>query len=171
MIEGEEDGKFVEDQYTAYQSLMQNWEDLQPSLLQSILEYYKQERYELGYDIEVNENYPLVETTDQILEMISLDGIVVSYAGIFEGQDIGITFNCTWDMENGLGLRLLNEKVTEVGYQDKDIAILIYISKLKKRHKKLFLFGEDKSIWPCIEAVMAFSCHAQSFKIKKGSKV
>ncbi len=87
-------------------------------LLQSILDYYKQERQELGYDIEVNEKYPLVETTNEILEMISLDGIVVPYAGIFDGRDIGITFNCTWDTENGLGIRLLNEKVTEVGYQD-----------------------------------------------------
>ncbi|MBJ7968123.1 DUF2004 domain-containing protein, partial [Bacillus cereus] len=43
---------------------------------------------------------------------------VVPYAGIFDGRDIGITFNCTWDTENGLGIRLLNEKVTEVGYQD-----------------------------------------------------
>ena len=94
---------------------MQNWEQLQQSFLQSILDYYKQERKELGYDIEVNENYPLVETANEILEMISLDGIVVPYAGIFDGRDIGITFNCTWDTENGLGIRLLNEKVTEVG--------------------------------------------------------
>lgn len=50
--------------------------------------------------------------------MISLDGIVVTYAGIYEGRDMGIIFNCIWDTENGLGLRLLNEKVTEVGYQD-----------------------------------------------------
>ncbi|SFD38031.1 hypothetical protein SAMN04488168_1362 [Bacillus sp. 491mf] len=118
MVDGDEDGKFDEEQYTAYTSLMQNWEHLQKSFLQPILDYYKQTRHGLGYDIEVNENYPLIETTDQILEMISLDGIVVSYAGIFEGRDIGITFNCTWDTENGLGLRLLNEKVTEVGYQD-----------------------------------------------------
>ncbi|UAL52751.1 MULTISPECIES: DUF6985 domain-containing protein [Metabacillus] len=118
MIDGEEDGNFEEAQYTAYQSLMQKWEELQISILQSILDYYNQKRIELGYDIEVNENYPLVETTDQILEMISLDGIVVPYAGIYEGRDMGITFNCIWDTENGLGLRLLNEKVTEVGYQD-----------------------------------------------------
>ncbi|MGM0923932.1 MAG: DUF6985 domain-containing protein [Bacillota bacterium] len=118
MIDGEEDGNFEEAQYTAYQSLMQKWEELQLSILQPILDYYNQKRHELGYDIEVNENYPLVETTDQILEMISLDGIVVPYAGIYEGRDMGITFNCIWDTENGLGLRLLNEKVTEVGYQD-----------------------------------------------------
>ncbi|OJE38740.1 DUF2004 domain-containing protein [Bacillus tropicus] len=118
IVKGDEDGKFDEEQYVAYTSLMQNWEQLQQSFLQSILDYYKQERQELGYDIEVNENYPLVETTNEILEMISLDGVVVPYAGIFDGRDIGITFNCTWDTENGLGIRLLNEKVTEVGYQD-----------------------------------------------------
>ncbi|MGG5769072.1 DUF6985 domain-containing protein [Bacillus wiedmannii] len=118
IVKGDEDGKFDEEQYVTYTSLMQNWEQLQQSFLQSILDYYKQERQELGYDIEVNENYPLVETTNEILEMISLDGIVVPYAGIFDGRDIGITFNCTWDTENGLGIRLLNEKVTEVGYQD-----------------------------------------------------
>ncbi|AUJ25215.1 DUF6985 domain-containing protein [Virgibacillus dokdonensis] len=118
LIDGEEDGQFDEGQYTAYQSLMKKWHDLQPSLLDSILEYYNQKRHELGYDIELNENYPLVETTNQMLKMISLDGIVVPYADIFEARHIGITFNCTWDTENGLGLRLLNEKVTEVGYQD-----------------------------------------------------
>ena len=97
---------------------MQNWEQLQQSLLPSILDYYKQERQDLGYDIEVNENYPLVETTNEISEMIRLDGIVVPYVGSFDGRDIGLTFNCTWDIENGLGIRLLNEKVAEVGYQD-----------------------------------------------------
>lgn len=63
-------------------------------------------------------NYPLIETPEQTLEMITLDGIVIPYADIFEGRDIGITFNCSWDTENGLGLRLLNEKIIEVGYQD-----------------------------------------------------
>ncbi|HDR4697011.1 DUF2004 domain-containing protein [Bacillus cereus] len=81
MIDGEEDGVFDEGQYVAYQSLIKNWEEVQISLLHSILDYYKQRRCELGYDV-------------------------------------GITFNCTWDIENGVGVRLLNEKVMEVGYQD-----------------------------------------------------
>jgi len=118
MVKGEEDGKFDEEQYSAYNSLVQNWEQLQQGFLQAILDYYKLERQELGYDIEVNENYPQIETTNQLLEMITLVGIVVPYGDINEDRDIGITFDCTWDTENGLGLRLLNEKVTEVGYQD-----------------------------------------------------
>lgn len=118
MVKGEEDGKFDEEQYIAYNSLMQNWGQLQQGFLQAILDYYKQERQELGYDIEVNENYPQIETTNQLLEMITLVGIVVPYGDIYEERDMGLTFDCTWDTENGLGLRLLNEKVTEVGYQD-----------------------------------------------------
>lgn len=118
IIKGDEDGNFDEEQYTAYQSLMQKWEQLQESFLQPILDYYQQKRHELGYDIAFNENYPLVETIDQLMEMITLDGIVVPYGDIREGRDIGILFNCTWDAENGLGLRLLDEEVVEVGYQD-----------------------------------------------------
>lgn len=117
-VEGEEDGKFDEEQYMAYQSLIQNWEHLQPSVLQAIFDYYKQKRHELGYDIEFNEDYPFIETQEQLLERIVLHEIVVPYGDIFEGRDIGLLFGCTWDEENGLGLRLLNEEVTEVGYQD-----------------------------------------------------
>ncbi|EJV71245.1 hypothetical protein BWGOE4_32670 [Bacillus mycoides] len=118
IVKGEKDGKFDEEQYTAYNSLVQNWEQLQQGFLQAILDYYKQERQQLGYDIEFNENYPHIETIDQLLKRITLVGIVVPYGDINEERDIGITFDCTWDTENGLGLRLLNEKVTEVGYQD-----------------------------------------------------
>ncbi|MCC5803759.1 DUF2004 domain-containing protein [Rossellomorea vietnamensis] len=118
MVKGEEDGKFDEEQYIAYKLLVQNWKQLQQDFLQAILDYYKQERQELGYDIEVNEDYPLIESTNQLLEMITLVGIVVPYGDIYKERDIGITFDCTWDMENGLGIRLLNERVNEVGYQD-----------------------------------------------------
>ncbi|UNL83215.1 DUF6985 domain-containing protein [Priestia koreensis] len=118
MVDGEEDGEFSKEQYAAYQSLILNWEYLQQNLLQSIVEYYKQKRHELGYDIEVNDHYPPIETQDQLIEMITLDGIVVPYADIFDERDIGMTFNCTWDIENGVGIRLLNEKVAQIGYQD-----------------------------------------------------
>ncbi|WP_432774818.1 DUF2004 domain-containing protein [Brevibacillus gelatini] len=118
MIDGEADGKFDEEQYEAYQALMKRWEQLHESFLDPIFKYYQQKRHDLGYDIAQNENYPLVEKADQILEMITLEGIIVPYGDIEEGRDIGILFTCTWDQENGLGVRLLNEVVVEVGYQD-----------------------------------------------------
>lgn len=118
LIDGEEDGRFDEKQYTSYQTLVQNWQLIQLDLMQPMLDYYKQKRHELGYDIIFNENYPHVETTEQLMKMVTLDSIVVPYGEINEERDIGILFNCRWDLENGLGLRLLDEKVVDIGYQD-----------------------------------------------------
>lgn len=117
-IDGEEDGKFDEEQYAAYKALMQKWEQLQYHLLQPILDYYKQKRHELGYDVAYNEEYPAIETTEQLLEKINLVGITVPYGDIYDERDIGLSFDCTWDEENGVGIRLLDEKVSTVGYQD-----------------------------------------------------
>jgi hypothetical protein len=118
MIEGEEDGKFEDGQYEAYQALIQNWDELHKRFPKLILEYYEKRRRELGYAYEVNKDYPLVETEEQILEMITLVGITVSYAELYGGRSIGITFDCTWDTENGVGLRVNNEEVIEIGAQD-----------------------------------------------------
>ncbi len=118
IIDGEEDGEFSEKQYASYNSLIQNLGHLQQSILQPILDYYKQKRHELGYDVSYNENYPLLETINQLLERIRLVGIYVPSARRFEGRYIGLTFDCTWDMENGVGIRLINEEVARVGYQD-----------------------------------------------------
>lgn len=63
-------------------------------------------------------NYPLIETPEQTLEMITLDGILFHMRIFLKDEILGITFNCSWDTENGLGIRLLNEKIIEVGYQD-----------------------------------------------------
>lgn len=92
--------------------------ELQHSFIDAILKYYIQKRHELGYDVEVNESYPLITSTDQLLNYISLSGITIPFPDINEGRDIGITFDCTWDNENGLGLRVVNEQVLKVGYQD-----------------------------------------------------
>lgn len=118
LVGGTEDGNFDEGQYMAYNSLMDNWEQIQYCILQPILEYYKQKRQELGYDVALNVDYPLFETVDQLIEHITLVGISVPYDFLREGRDIGVSFDCSWDEENGLGVRLINEKVDEVGFQD-----------------------------------------------------
>ena len=118
MVDGEEDGIFSEAQYEAFNSLMREWEQIQDSLLSAILDYYLRVRSELGYADEENKDYPLIDTTDQIRNMIKIVGITVPYEDIFEGRDIGITFDCNWDIENGLGIRLINEEIFKIGYQD-----------------------------------------------------
>ena len=118
MIAGDEDEEFEEGQYDAYKALMDQWDSIHISFLKPILDYYHEKREELGYHIEFNENYPPIESAEELLEHITLAGIKVPYADIYGGRSIGISFDCSWDSENGLGLRLNNEQVIEVGYQD-----------------------------------------------------
>lgn len=118
IVNGEVDGEFDEEQYTAYKLLTEKWSQLQQSISEPILDYYIQKRHELGYDVELNENYPLIETIDQLLEKITLVGVFVPNNELVEYLDIGLTFDCTWDIENGVGLCLIKGEVTEVGYQD-----------------------------------------------------
>ncbi|URZ03548.1 DUF6985 domain-containing protein [Clostridium felsineum] len=118
IIAGDDDGKFEGGQYEAYQVLINYWNSIQKTLLKPILDYYKERRKELGYDIEFNKYYPEINSTKELLNYITLVGIKVPYANIYGGRSIGISFDCTWDEENGVGVRLNNEQVIEVGYQD-----------------------------------------------------
>ncbi|WP_342477539.1 DUF2004 domain-containing protein [Paenibacillus sp. FSL H7-0350] len=118
MVDGEEDGEFSGKQYASYNTLIEYWREIQQSILTPILNYYKEKRSELGYDVSYDENYPLIETNDKLLENIELVGIYVPAAKRVEARSIGLTFDCTWDEENGIGIRLINEEVAGVGYQD-----------------------------------------------------
>ena len=118
MVAGDEDEEFEEGQYDAYKALMDKWDSLSNTFLNPILDYYNEKREELGYHMEFNENYPAIGSAEELLKHITLTGINVPYAGIYGERSIGISFDCSWDSENGLGLRLNNEQVIEVGYQD-----------------------------------------------------
>lgn len=121
LIAGDEDEEIEEGQYEAYKMLMNKWSDIQKILLEAILDYYKNIREELGYDVELNTKYPNISTTTELLNYITLVGIKIPYAEMYGGRSIGLGFDCTWDEENGLGIRLSNEKVIEVGFQDVSI--------------------------------------------------
>lgn len=83
-----------------------------------LLDYFKKKRHELGYDVEFNESYHLIETIYQLREKLTLVGIIVPSPELSDSLDTGLTFDCTWDIENGVGVRLIKGEITKVGYQD-----------------------------------------------------
>jgi|GEM_PF-580656 len=117
-ISGDELGDFEDAQYDSYTAFMNIWIDLQPKIVQTVLEYYKQKRHDLGYDVEFNGDYPVIESVEQIIEHITLAGIKIPYSSPDNAREVGIAFGCTWDSENGVGLRLVNEEIVDIGYQD-----------------------------------------------------
>jgi len=118
LIAGDESGEFEEGQYEAYRILKTKWIHIQDEILENILVYYRSRREELGYDIEINENYPEIMSIEELLEHIIIVGINIPYEELYGGRSVGISFDCSWDDENGVGIRLSDEKVIEVGFQD-----------------------------------------------------
>lgn len=62
--------------------------------------------------------YPEIETIGQLVKHIMLVGLSIPYDILRDGRDIGLSFDCSWDEEDGLGVRLINEKVDDVGHQE-----------------------------------------------------
>lgn len=57
-------------------------------------------------------------TEKELAGHLTLVGIKVPYADMYGGRSIGLSFDCTWDEENGVGVQLSDETVVCVGYQD-----------------------------------------------------
>ena len=118
LIAADEDGAFEVGQYDAYKALMEKWENIHSSFLKPILDYYNKTRNELGYDKLSNDDYPEINTIKELLQHIQITSVYITYAGIYGNRSVGLTFDCTWDSENGIGVQLNDEQVIEVGYQD-----------------------------------------------------
>jgi len=118
LIAGDEDGEFEKSQYEAYEMFKTKWTEIQERLVEAILKYYREKRQELGYDVEDNESYPELLTEKELVEHLTLVGIKVPYGESYGGRSVGVSFDCTWDDENGIGVRLNDEKVVRVGCQD-----------------------------------------------------
>ncbi len=118
VISGEKESEFVQWQYDSFEYFINNWEKMQEEVKISIYEYYCQLRYELGYDDNSNDNFPNVNNIDDIVEMIQIDALVIPVPGIYEERCINLALSCSWDEENGAGIRFINERIDEIGYQD-----------------------------------------------------
>lgn len=68
--------------------------------------------------------WPEINTVDEVKEKIDFDGIIIPNPFIMEGKGrvIYLTFNKKWGDpdfdEDGLGIKLVNEAIVEIGYRD-----------------------------------------------------
>lgn len=112
-----EKDEILDNQKIAFDVFIKNSKELEIRILDEILLYYNKIKHQYGYDVENNDDYPYVNDPKELISMIDLVGITLPYP---EKNDrcISLIFDCTWDKEHGVGVRLSNEKVVEVGFQD-----------------------------------------------------
>ena len=96
---------------------LDNYEKYKQILLESIFEYYQDRRDEYGIDDPNDPDMPEVNDAQEISKMIRLTGMKVRYAKRFGKNAFGFFFDCTWDPEEGIGIRVKDFNVEEIGIE------------------------------------------------------
>lgn len=123
-----EDEEINDIQYEAYEKFKEKWDILQKSVAEKIIEYYNEkEKGSYGPEDkeEFNKWWPEINTIDELLNQIELDGIIIPETFVMEeitgGRCIYLTFSKKYgnDIEgNGIGVKIVNEEVTEIGFKE-----------------------------------------------------
>lgn len=123
-----DDEEIVDLQYETYEKFKEKWNDLQKEIAEKIIKYYNEEEkgsYEPEDKEEFDKWWPEINTIDELLNQIELEGIIIPEAFIMEdvagGRCIYLTFNKKYgnDTEdNGIGVKIVNEEVDEIGFKD-----------------------------------------------------
>lgn len=116
-------------QHGAYQSFLKKWPGLQEAVVQEVVRYYNvEERFAYGPDDpeEFAAWWPEIETVEEMRKWITLETVVIPSDGIMQAVYDGkrclyLLFSRDWAEDpnnNGVGIQLLNEEITESGFQD-----------------------------------------------------
>ena len=115
VVSGSEEDKILETQRQAFLDLKK--EQLKKDIEKAIYEYYLSicEEYREMWEDEADEHAPLIKNISEMGKLINPIEIVVQRVnGI---REVGIVFECSWDIDSGVGVRIENEKIIEVGEQ------------------------------------------------------
>lgn len=123
-----DDEEIADLQYETYEKFKEKWNELQKEIAEKIIKHYNEEE-KGSYGPEDKEEFdkwwPEINTIDELLNQIELEGIIIPEAFIMEdvagGRCIYLIFNKKYgnDTEdNGIGVKIVNEEVAEIGFKD-----------------------------------------------------
>ncbi len=110
-----------------YDDFISKQEILLPDILNKVFEYYKtaypdyKKGWTMGGNIsekELEKYLPKPTTPDALKKFITPVFVYIQNKKDCKPGTIGIDFDCTWDIENGLGVKIENWKVTEAGVSE-----------------------------------------------------
>ncbi len=99
-------------------------DSLMPEIIQKIFDFYKSSRpdYKEGWSMhgsisekELEKNLPIPTTPEKLKPYITPAIVHIQNKKNCTEGTMGIEFDCTWDIENGLGVAIQNWKVIKAG--------------------------------------------------------
>lgn len=120
-IDGNEEGEFQEAQKEAYINLVDNMENIMTEAEEAIFDYYQEVYMEyrdmVGED-EADKIAPIIENKEELGNLVEPTQLIVRRVRNNGIRRLGLLFDCTWNIEHGLAVKIEDEEVVEVGFQD-----------------------------------------------------
>lgn len=120
-IDGSETGEFQDAQEDAYRNFVNNMDRLMNDIEEAIFDYYQEVymdyRDMLGEE-DADKLVPIVEDKEKMASLVTPTELVIRRVRKNGVRRVGLLFDCTWEVEHGLGVKIEDEKITEVGFQD-----------------------------------------------------
>ncbi|WP_375379784.1 DUF6985 domain-containing protein [Listeria booriae] len=120
-IDGEEDANFSPIQREAYTNFMSNMDEIMDAVELGIFECYEdnyEEYRDMAGEVEADKIAPKISTIEELDNVVIPTQLIVRRVRKNGVRRIGLVCDCTWDIDNGVGVRIENEKIEEVDYQD-----------------------------------------------------
>ncbi|MBC2319215.1 DUF6985 domain-containing protein [Listeria booriae] len=120
-IDGEEDANFSPIKRETYTNFMSNMDEIMDAVELGIFEYYEdnyEEYRDMAGEVEADKIAPEISTIEELGNLVIPTQLIVRRVRKNGVRRIGLVCDCTWDIDNGVGVRIENEKVEEVDNQD-----------------------------------------------------
>ena len=123
----EDEGTDVTDaQRKALACFMEKWDTIEPLLLDALIQYYNnEEKYSYGPEDEEEASlwWPDISTYEELVNAVTPETVVIPPETLMDGdRKVYLLFDRTWGGEdlddNGIGVCLINERISEIGYKD-----------------------------------------------------
>ena len=114
-LQPDDDGEIPDAEKETLELFLENYTQYRQLLLKPIFDYYQERRDEWGATEPDDELYPEVKDMNKMYEMVSLNGVIVYDEAYYGKRIISLFYDCTWDEEEGMGIRIaLGNNVSEV---------------------------------------------------------
>lgn len=115
-VDGEKEKEIKSVQRNAYIAYKKYKEKINLLIEEAIYNYYKSvcDEYRAMFEEEANLLAPIITKKEELSNLVNLVKVIIEDD---DDRKINFLFDTTWDIEEGIGLRLVNEKIEIVGGQ------------------------------------------------------
>jgi hypothetical protein len=121
LVRGELEQAIDDEQRQAFRFFGENHVAMLADGERALLEYYQavapEYRASLGTE-EGGRILPMVSEPQELAAMLTLSHVILPWSFSAGERVVGLLFECKWEPEHGLGLKDVNERVVDVGFQD-----------------------------------------------------